>query len=301
MLTESQLIERKKGIGGSDAAAICGVSRWKTPIDVYIDKTSQEINNNEENRYTYWGNVLEPIIVKQYEKETGKNVDNYKSTFVSKNNDFMRANIDGWISKDRAVLECKTATASSSHMWGESGSDFFPDEYLIQCAHYAIVCNAEYVDLAVLIGGNDFRIYKYNRNEALELLILHAEEEFWNNNVLKGIPPYPRTENDLNKILKSTKGQMKYAPESCQNILNIIKETDEKIKELEKKRDDLSFVIKQTISDFDGLIDDIGNTLCTWKFQESNRFDIKRFKKENPDIYDKFINKSSSRVLRIRR
>jgi putative phage-type endonuclease len=302
MITYDQLLRRKEGIGGSDAAAICGLSRWKTPIDIYIDKTREFIpDESKENQYMYWGNVLEPIIIKQYEKETGNQVVEAACTFRKPDHKFMIAHIDGWIPTESAVLECKTANSNTSYRWGDSGSDLFPDEYLIQCAHYAMVCNANYVDLAVLIGGNDFRKYRYERNEDLEGLIMHAEYEFWNNHVLKRIPPAPRTEEDFNKIIKSTKGNMIYAKEESKNILSLIKDTEEEISELEEKRKELLFEIKKIISDNDGLIDDRGNILCTWKFQESNRFDIAKFKKEHSDIYNNFLKKTNSRQFRIRR
>jgi len=301
MLTDIQLFERKKGIGGSDAPAICGISRWKTPIDVYLDKINKEIIEKEENEHMYWGNVLEPVIIKRYEENTGKIVSTKNPLMTSIKYPFMIANIDGFIAFDGGILECKTADSRTSNKWGKDDSDFFPEEYLIQCAHYAIVYDSPYVDLAVLIGGNDFRIYKYNRNEILEELIIQKELEFWNENVLNHIPPQPRTEEDFNKIIIETQGNMKNAPQSMQKILNLIKEFDIRINQLKEKKDELSFVIKQSILDYDGLIDEFGNKLCTWKIQETNRFDIAKFKNDNPDIYNKYIKKSKSRVFRIRR
>lgn len=151
MLTEQQLRERKKGIGGSDAAAVCGLSKWKTPLDVYLDKTTDKIEQLEENRFIYWGNRLEPVIIERYEEETGKPVVRCAAV-ASHKYTFMLANIDGMLPNDGGILECKTADARTSKNWGESGSDYFPDEYLIQCAHYAIICDAPYVDLAVLMA-----------------------------------------------------------------------------------------------------------------------------------------------------
>jgi len=301
MLTESQLRERKKGIGGSDAAAICGLSRWRTPFDIYIDKTTDYIVEQEENQHMYWGNILEPIIVKKYEEETNKIVNTQNKLMKSNHYPFMLSNIDGFIPFDGAVLECKTSDSRSANKWGENGSDFFPEEYLIQCAHYAIIYDAPYVDLAVLIGGNDFRIYTYNRNENLESLIIKAEDDFWNNNVLKGVPPLPRTEDDLNKMIIETQSKMKNVSLPTQKLIELVNETDVEIQQLKEKREKMSFEIKKTISDHEGLVDDFGNILCTWKFQESNRFDVSQFKIVHPDIYEKFIKKSKSRVFRVRR
>jgi len=301
MLTESQLKERKKGIGGSDAAAVCGMSKWKTPVDIYIEKTSDEIFHTEENQYMYWGNALEPVIVKKYEEETNKVVCTKNSLSSSKEHPFMLANIDGFIAFDGGILECKTADSRSSSKWGDVGSDIIPEEYLIQCAHYAIVYDAPYVDLAVLIGGNDFRIYTYKRNDGLEKAIIKKEHDFWNNNVLLGIPPEARTESDINKLITKTKGIMKPATQAIKTLISEVKEIKEKIKELEEKELNILFSVKSSIEDYDGLVDEFGESLCTWKIQQSNRFDTTFFKKLHPDIYSQFTKPSTSRVFRLRR
>lgn len=297
MLTESQLIDRKRGIGGSDAAAVCGMSKWMTPLDVYIDKTSEEIKEID-NKYVYWGNMLEPIVAQQYSIETGKSLSGSVSA-QSKEYPFMLANVDSTIS-DGGILECKTADARMSKQWGEIGTDSFPDEYLLQCAHYAIVFDAPYVDLAVLIGGNDFRIYTYQRNKNLEKSIIDKEKEFWEENVLKMIPPPPQNVDDLTKIAK-TNGNMKIVNDSIKKLLHELQNIESTIKNFEEKKDTISFSVKEIIGDHDGLIDEYGIHLATWKIQQANRFDTTLFKKAHPDIYKKFSKQSTSRVFRLRR
>lgn len=61
---------RSKGIGGTDIAAIVGLNPWKSPIDVYMEKTGlvEPIPDNEN---LYWGRELEPAVLRRYAKETG--------------------------------------------------------------------------------------------------------------------------------------------------------------------------------------------------------------------------------------
>jgi putative phage-type endonuclease len=298
MLTESQLLERKKGIGGSDASAVCGISKWRTPLDVFSDKTTSEINQSEDNRYKYWGRMLEPVIIDHYKEIKGKQL--VSSVFgKSEKHPFMLANIDARI-EDGGILECKTADARVAKEWGETDSDFIPDEYLLQCAHYAIVFDAPYVDLAVLIGGNDFRIYTYKRNSDLEDVMVAREKEFWENHVLKNIPPKPITVGDLANIAK-TNGNMKTADDAIKKLVEKLKEVEKTIKSYEDQKTALSFTVKQIIGDYDGLLDEYGNPLATWKIQQANRFDTTLFKKLHPDIYSQFTKPSSSRVFRLRR
>ena len=84
---------------------------------------------------------------------------------------------------------CKTASFTKAKEWGDSGTDQIPESYLIQVAHYAAISGANKIDIAVLIGGQDFRIYTYNKNKDLENKIIKIGVNFWNNHIEKGIPP----------------------------------------------------------------------------------------------------------------
>lgn len=89
---------------------------------------------------------------------------------------FMRANLDG-IADDGRVVEFKTSSKSDG--WGEVGTDEIPDYYMTQVQHYLAVTGVKTADVAVLIGGNDFRIYTVEADEELQALLIERESEFW--------------------------------------------------------------------------------------------------------------------------
>ena len=68
------LQERQKGIGGSDAGAILGVNKWKTPFQVYLDKTEPITEEQEQHEAAYWGNQLEDMVAKEFTNRTRKKV-----------------------------------------------------------------------------------------------------------------------------------------------------------------------------------------------------------------------------------
>jgi len=76
LLTRDQWLSlRKIGIGGSDAGAILGVNKWKTPFQVYMDKVEQlDEDDSTISEAAYWGNELEDLVAKEFEKRTGKKV-----------------------------------------------------------------------------------------------------------------------------------------------------------------------------------------------------------------------------------
>ena len=121
MLTDAQKTWRAVSIGGSDAAAICGLSKYKTPLQVYYEKVDKTYEVPE-NDAMYWGNMHEPTVLKEYEKRTGKNVLIPNVTQQHRIYEFIRGNLDGFIKEDNAVLECKTTQAYDLSEWGEPGN-----------------------------------------------------------------------------------------------------------------------------------------------------------------------------------
>ena len=139
-IREHWLKERKNYIGGSDLGAICGLSLYRTALDVYLEKTNPDIASEVNTDATYWGTALEPLITKEYEKRTGNLVTdtNRFSCFVRhQEHHFLACNIDAWIGEHDYVLECKTAGFTRGKEWGEQGTDQIPESYLIQVAYYA--------------------------------------------------------------------------------------------------------------------------------------------------------------------
>lgn len=303
MLTPEQLSKRKEGIGGSDVAAICGLSKWKTPLDIYMDKLGLS-EPSEENQFTYFGNVLEPIIREEYQRRTGNRVIyDFNSPFTSSAYPWMIANVDG-ISLDKntrtiAVTEFKTASQYSLDQWGEEGTDQIPNEYLFQCAHYAIIAGVERVDLAVLIGGNDFRIYAYNRNEKLENKIIKVEERFWHDHVLAKVPPEPVNSDDLLKLWPDSVSKQVVADSNILQKAYELSRLKQEISNLSKTEDAIKYEIQSFMKDSDTLVDENFNKLITYKSQTSKRVDITALREKHPDICKDFLKESSSRVFRL--
>jgi len=118
-LTTEQLLERRKGIGGSDVAAILGLSQWKTPIDVYNEKV-----NNEYPIATprmRWGIRLENAIATEYKEQTGRKIRKCHKIIRHKKYPFLLGNIDRVIISGNGygpgILEIKTASEISVYLY----------------------------------------------------------------------------------------------------------------------------------------------------------------------------------------
>ena len=213
---EDWLKIRSKGIGGSDAAAVVGLNPHLTARELYHQKRGEmEPENLDDNEAVHFGNVLEQVIADEYARRTGRRVQRCNFILQHPEHDFALANIDRHIlgtgESPMPPLECKTAGAFMAGHWGEPGTDEVPMHYLIQCQHYLGITGAPWIDLAVLIGGRDYRPYTVLRDDELIEMLFEREREFWNN-VQAGIPPEmdftaPSTDELLKKLYPGSNGK----------------------------------------------------------------------------------------------
>ena len=99
-------------------------------------------------------------------------------------------------------MECKTANHYSQSEWGEAGTDAIPLPYLCQCLWYLGITNLSEIDVAVLLGGSDLRIYTKTRDIELESLIFEKATLFWTEHVQKDIPPKPQSIDDCKALFR---------------------------------------------------------------------------------------------------
>ena len=98
-------------------------------------------------------------------------------------------------------LEAKSAGQRTSHRWGEAGTDEVPQEYLFQCAWCMATVERPFWDLAVLLGGNDYREYRIARDTEFERQLIELATRFWTDHVEAGVPPPPDASESAKALL----------------------------------------------------------------------------------------------------
>lgn len=302
-LTAEQLKGRKLGIGGSDSSAVLGLSRWKNPLQIFLEKTSETLENiyeEQDNGPAYFGNILEDIVAQEFEKKTGKKVEKVVEQLSHPDYPFLIGNIDRRVVGEDAVLECKTTSAWNDKYWEDED---VPMEYLVQTMHYMAVTGYKKGYLAVLIGGNKFVWKEIQRNDELIQKIVDREVHFWNEFVLKKIPPAIDGSEASSKIIKSL-----YPFANDTEIVSLSSDFDKRItdlveiknqiKQLSEKKDELENLIKFELGNAGMGISD--NFRVTYKNQVSGRLNSKALQKDHPEIYASYVDNSTIRVLRIK-
>lgn len=183
------LAQRQHGLGATDASAVLGLNPWKSPLQVWCDKRGLA-EPQPESEAMRWGKLLEPVIADEYSFRTGFKLTMPEAVYHDTEHDFLLGTPDRLVVGQNRGVEIKTANAYSASEWGAVGTDQVPQHYLIQCMHYLMLIPRIRVwDLAVLIGGNDFRIYTIQRDDALIANLRGRLVAWWQVHMVNGVEP----------------------------------------------------------------------------------------------------------------
>ncbi len=295
---------RNMGIGGSDAGVIMGLNSYKSPFQLWMEKTGQiQPEDLSDNEYVYWGTVLEDAVARRFSELTGKNVA-HRGTLQSEEYPFMLANVDRMVVGEDAGLECKTANAFSSRKWD---GDEIPDSYYCQCLHYMAVTGCQKWYIAVLVGGNHFIWKDIKRNEEDIQALIKAESEFWDKVQKKEMPPVDWTVScaDALKEKFHDNGEEMELPDEAGEILKELDKCQDAEKVLKQEIQLQKNKICAILGDFQ--VGKIGDRKVLWKSQNGREsIDLKKLKQAADGMFylrlknDGFIKTTApTRVLRI--
>ena len=212
-----------------------------------------------------------------------------------------------------AVLEIKTVSYNGRrNNWGEENHDLeclkhrigneqasiglkgdigeIPESYYCQCAFYMALYDLPKTYLVAYFGNDmPFKVYKIDRDMEFEKNMLEELVDFWENNVLKGIPPKPRTLADIIRLYphgvpdKTIIATNEICEKSCEfDRLKI------EIKEAKAQREDLKGDMKIFMGNAEIMLDVAGNKLRNWFRGEGKKFSGKLLKEKQPQTYEDF-------------
>lgn len=244
MLTPEQLAARK--IGGSDVAVILGLSKFKTPMELWAEKTGAiEPPDLSDNDNVVAGNVMEDAIADltawRLSKRDGRTVKLRRSNLTITNPKYpwLTAHIDRDIVGEDRGVEIKNVGARAARDWGEPGTDQIPDYYLPQPHTYMIVKGYPSWVVSAYFGGGDLRLYDIEFNQDFADIIIEATHKFWHENVLKNIPPdfdpaHPAAEEAIKRLYPGTDGREIKAPSGMDHWLSVFQDASKKAADYEK-------------------------------------------------------------------
>jgi putative phage-type endonuclease len=298
MKRKEWLAERATGLGGSDAAAVCGCSPWATPLDVYWDKVGYldglAGRKDEETADMRRGTLLEPAVLQLYTDETGIIVRKPEAAMVSEQYPFMRANLDGLAVDQPLVIEAKTARfkvppggGDVAKRWGDPWTAEIPLVYLFQVQHNMVVSKLDVCHVPVLFGDFDFAVYEVPADREFQELMIAEEERFWRM-VEARTPPDPINDADVSKRWPISRPTQRKATQDALEIGGHLLAVREYFKKLEAFKESLEAELKRLMEEDEELV--AGNeVICSWKTAKGrSMFDAKKFQAEHPDLYAQY-------------
>lgn len=309
-VTEAPKPDRTKFIGGSDAAAILGVSPWATPVELWLQKTGRtpkEVIDPIRQRMFDRGHKLEPfiremVIDKLLERGHEVELVAVNARYIDHEHPFMSCEIDFELLLDGEHINCdaKSVSGFARKKWGEEDTEDVPIEYAAQFMHGLMITGRKKCLVAALRSFDDVDIYWTFRDEETVKAMREKEILFWNGHVLTDMAPDTFTFDDVKLLFPNDNGQPVEASDDIAEKVAQLIEVKARIKAFEEAEE----VLKQEIADFispNALLTYGGREIASWKGQGYSRFDDTRFKQEQPTVAAQYINRSIVRVLRLKK
>lgn len=276
-LSPEQLTLRKQGLGASEVAAVLGLDPYRTALDVYLEKIG-EAPTFEGNRFTHWGNRLEALIADEYAslhpdvalKTSGTQI-GPEPWMLATPDRVVFSGQEPPAAGDVWGLECKSRGHFATDLWGESGTDEVPHSVAVQCHWGMVVTGMRRWDVAVLLGGNDYREYTLVYDEAIALEVVARARAFWHDHVLAKVhPPFTGAESDhkfLFRTYPTHTDEMVAATPAIGETLAMLQVVRASLKKYEEEKSQLEAQVKEFIGDRLGIEGPFGKV--TWKHMDA--------------------------------
>lgn len=209
---EAWLTARHQGLGASDAPIILGLSRFKSPYSLYLEKLGLIEATSAESEAAEWGLLLEGPIAMRFQRETKRQVAVPEPFTIYQHDtiDWLNATLDRWqvdaANQTLVPLELKTSNWALDAKWKEEA----PLEYVVQVQHQLAVTGAAWASIAGLIGGQKFVWMDIPRDEEFIKVLLEKEGEFWQRLIDRNPPDVDssaQTQEALKKLYATETGE----------------------------------------------------------------------------------------------
>ena len=324
---EQWLAWRRRGIGGSDVAAIYGISPFHTARDVYYDKLNIAPAEPDEGNWVAleMGHLLEDLVARIFSRKTGFPVFQIKKMFRHAQYPFMLADVDYFANLpggETAIVEIKTTNYNArEHWWTPDGKETVPAWYETQGRHYMAVMNLDRVFFCCLYGNSEAEVIirELRRDAQYEEEMIYLEKDFWENHVqAKRPPPYLE---DGGLIVASAKryggpadplaSAVQLDAEMTNLLMRYLRLVDEKktSETISKKREEELLRLRAILiaqmgpSCMAGCERDGIRYTVTYKPTRRAGIDkdgLARLKIQYPDIYEQFVTVTESRRFQVK-
>lgn len=292
-ITEQQKERRKNYIGASDVAALFGLDPFRTPYDVYLEKTDKLERDRATTAALERGTFLESAILNWFVHTTGLAITRNQFRSAKPTGIPLGSNCDAIVNDNNNPVEAKSQGAYATEVWGDPGTDELPDRVILQ-AHAQMICTATaFCYVPVYLPYRDFQLFQVELRKEISVSIIERVCSFWDDNVQKDIPPEGLPSLSVIKRVKRT-------PNKVTEIDLVLVEAYEELRqaygEAGARKEQAQAAILAALGDAEAAT--AGNRNLTYYKQTVRRIDSTRLNKEKPEIAAEYLKESIHSVLR---
>lgn len=284
-------------IGGSEAAAACGVDPYRSRVMLWAEKTGRV--ERESGEAATWGKLLEPVIYAELERRGFALMPAPEGGFKDDERPWLTGHPDGFAELDDqpALLEVKTAGVWTGREWqADAGA---PLAYLVQLHHYFELTGYDLALLAVLIGGQRLETRIVRRDDAVIERMLEREDDFVEH-VKRDSPPPPNGSDSAKDALSalypaSVPGKAVRLDRDGWAEYRTLKARREQRDAVEAQVAELEQRLKVRIGDAEAAVSPHDDVVARWTSYERTSIDTKALREQRPDIAAEY---STTKTLR---
>jgi putative phage-type endonuclease len=310
---------RSTGLGGTDMAVIAGFGYGdRTNLTLWEEKLGLR-EPEDPGEPAFWGKRLENEVATVAAERLGVRIARVNSTIRHPEHGFLFAHLDrriitssitgetlermrallGRDDPGRWLLEVKTVNPwTARESWGADWEDL-PPRVLVQVQHYLKLTGYDGAVVAVLIGGQELRLYFVPRDESMGADLVKLGVHFWTNHILTRVPPTITTYADAKRLFPQHAPSPVEATDEVAAVAAVYAELKAREKQLAEEIDRAQAEIAGFLGEHDTLTV-FNDPVLTWRTQTQRRFDAAAFQAAHPDLFARFVRESTIRVMRLK-
>lgn len=262
MLTAEQIAARRRTLGASEIAAVCGMDPFRGVWDVWADKLG--LIPPESFAESDMGHLFERPLLEHYSRKTGVAL-TYPEKMIHPLHKWVSATPDG-LASDR-VVQVKVVGANMAHKW----DDGVPEYVVCQVQWEMFVTGLPLAVVVACVGGTDYRALDVPADSEIQQSLFDLGREFWEGYVLTGTPPDPDASAACRKALSARHRKHSAEPvPATRELVEMAREhkrLSKQAKDLDEVRDAIGNTLRLAIGDRSGFEWEDGR--CTWTTDRS--------------------------------
>ena len=293
---EAWIEARRGGIGGSDIAAILGLSTFTSELEVFYSKTFG--SEREVSERMDIGSAIEPWIVDRL-LEQNPQYGLVRDLLIVQSNDypFLLHSPDALGESlgdpGRNYFGVEVKNIRSDHNW-----DPLPEFYMAQVQHGMLCSGLDRWIVVALVAGQKLITREIEPDREMQGRIALAAERFWNTHVLPGVPPEPDGSDSAKRALERRWDTSEGKHEVDHGLWTQLQASKRELDEAEKHLHKTQQIIQSQMGDAETLTFE-DKKVATWKVSTRTSIDTKRLREEDSALAKKYEKTVPTRIFRL--